>query len=71
MTGLLLYGKLFSIQVQSFLRFFGMTAVAFGVMAPYAIQGAAFEKYRSPDSWSVVDRKPADIENQSFIHCKI
>ena len=67
----LLQSKLFSIQVQDFQRFFRLTAMAFRVMAPPAAQGAAFEKYRSTDSRSVMDRKPPDIEDQTFIHCKI
>jgi len=45
--------------------------MAFRVVAPPAAQGATFEKYRGTDSRSVMDRKPPDIEDQAFIHCKI
>ena len=46
-------------------------AVTFRIVAPPAIQRAAFKENSCTDPWTVMHRKPADVEDQTFIHNKI
>jgi hypothetical protein len=45
----------------------GIFFMGFGILAPVAPEGAAFEKYGSPYSGAVMDRKTLDIKNNSIV----
>jgi hypothetical protein len=42
-------------------------ALTLGILAPPAPQGAAFEKDNGPDSRSVMNGKPLDVEDESLV----
>jgi len=47
-------------------HYFRMAALAFRVMAPLAGKGAALQKDRGPNAWTIMQREAHDIEYKSL-----
>jgi len=44
---------------------FRFVRLAFGVVAPAAIQWTTFEKYRRSNSWAIMERKTHEVEDKA------
>jgi len=43
-------------------------ALAFGIVTPKTVQGAAFEEDGGADAWTIMNREPFSVEDGAFDH---